>query len=113
MAYELLVGLSIKDAAGYQAYREAMTPILTSYGGKFTYDFLVSQVLKAEKGEAINRVFVISFPNEAVPSKFFDDPAYLKVKKQFFEQAVESITVIAEYKKRYRVPKGQATNEIN
>ncbi len=97
MAYELVVGLNVRDAAKYQAYREAMMPILNSYGGQFTYDFLVSKVLKSKSDEDINRVFVISFPDKTVQSKFFDDPAYLKVKKQFFEQSVEGVTVIAEY----------------
>ena len=97
MAYELLVGLNIKDAAGYQAYRKAMTPILNACGGKFTYDFLVSKVLKAEKGEAINRVFVISFPDKKTQEQFFDNPTYLKIKKQFFEKSVEDVTVIAEF----------------
>ena len=46
MAFERLVGLTVADSAGYQAYRDAMTPILARCGGRFRYDFIVSKTLK-------------------------------------------------------------------
>lgn len=54
MSYEMLVGLQIKDDDLYTKYREAMTPLLKTYGGGFRYDFKVSSVLKNEDGRPIN-----------------------------------------------------------
>ena len=45
MSYELIVGLNIISDELYSKYREAMTPILKSFGGGFRYDFKVSEVL--------------------------------------------------------------------
>ena len=41
MAIEILLALEVSDDSIYQQYRDAMTPILVSYGGAFIYDFKV------------------------------------------------------------------------
>ncbi len=97
MATEMLVGLQVSDPAGYQKYREAMTPLLTSRGGSFGYDFEVSRVLKGETDDPINRVFTIRFPNDDTIEEFFSDGEYLAIKRKFFESSVASTTVIAKY----------------
>jgi hypothetical protein len=55
MTHENLVGLVVKEASGYQAYRKAMMPILARYGGGFRYDLEVSKVLTPKEGPAISR----------------------------------------------------------
>lgn len=97
--YERLVGLNVTDEKMYQNYRDAMLPILESYGGGFSYDFIVSKVLKSQTEKKINRVFVIYFSDKETSDKFFSDPEYVKVKKTFFEKAVESGLIIAEYQR--------------
>ena len=49
MAFERLVGLQVIDEAGYQAYRDAMTPLLHACGGSFGYDFRIAEVLKSPR----------------------------------------------------------------
>lgn len=93
----MLVGLVVKDDASYARYRAAMTPILTRMGGSFGYDFTVGQLLKSEVSASINRVFTINFPNRAVCESFFSDPDYRAARSEFFEPAVESTTIIAEF----------------
>ena len=97
MSFEILIGLEVADKQGYQAYRNAMMPILQRYGGAFGYDFEVSEVLKSETDANINRVFTIRFPSEAVKQQFFDDTEYLQVKAQYFQPSVISSTHIASY----------------
>ncbi len=97
MAYEILVGLYVKDEDGYQKYREGMRPILETYGGTFSYDFRVSEVLRSQTEHAINRVFTIRFPDETARTAFFADAAYLKVRAQFFDASVSGVTTIATY----------------
>ncbi len=95
--HETLVGLQVTDEASYQRYRASMTPLLEACGGRFRYDFRVSEVLRSETPEAINRVFVIAFPSAGVMQRFFADAQYLAIRKQHFEPAVKAVTRIAEY----------------
>ena len=94
--YEILIGMHVTDEAAYARYREGMTPLLEACGGFFRYDFAVSRVLKGEN-ERINRVFVISFPDEGTKDAFFDNEEYLRVREAHFEGAVESTEIIAGF----------------
>jgi len=97
--FEILVGLNVVNDEKYQAYRVGMIPILHSYGGKFGYDFKVSEVLITESDNKINRVFTIQFPDQSKMETFFSDPNYVVVKEAYFENAVESTTIISSYTK--------------
>ncbi|AIW14087.1 DUF1330 domain-containing protein [Vibrio tubiashii] len=97
--YEFLVGLDVSDNEVYSDYRAAMKPILTSYGGEFGFDFIVSEVLRSEVDKPINRVFTIRFPDQSVAENFFTDSEYLKVKEQLFDTAVSHTTIISSYNK--------------
>ncbi len=99
MAFEMLVGLNVIDDETYQAYRNAMNPILATNGGCLGYDFKVSEVLLSEADEVINRVFTIRFPDSGAKESFFSDPDYIRAKEQYFEKSVSSTTVIAGYEK--------------
>jgi uncharacterized protein (DUF1330 family) len=88
MTVERLVALQVTDEAGYQAYREGMTPILHAHGGDFGHDFRVSEVLRSTEDAPINRVFTIHFPDAAALEAFFGDPAYLAVRTAYFEPSV-------------------------
>lgn len=99
MSFEMLLGMEILDEQEYTNYRNAMTPILTSYQGKFGYDFKVSEVLICEENPEINRVFTLNFSDKAQCDAMFSDPEYLAVKKKHFVGAVGKITRIACYEK--------------
>ena len=96
-SHELLIGLHVTDDARYTRYREGMTPILHQYGGSFRYDFRIAEVLKAETNDPINRLFILSFPNARAKDAFFADEEYQKVKREFFEGAVQAVQALAEY----------------
>lgn len=99
MAFEMLVGLNVTDGVGYANYRAGMTPILKSYGGAFRYDFVVAETLQGETTGEINRVFVLSFPNQERRKAFFSDPVYLEIRKTYFDKSVTSRVIIAEYER--------------
>lgn len=99
MAFEMLLGMEIINDEGYSNYRREMTPILTSYQGKFGYDFKISEVLISEENPAMNRVFTLNFVDKAHCDAMFSDPAYLAIKKKHFVDAVGKITRIASYEK--------------
>jgi uncharacterized protein (DUF1330 family) len=92
--HETLVGLHVTDQDGYANYRAAMTPLLEAVGGFFRYDFTIDQMLQGESDPAINRLFLISFPDAATETAFFADPAYVAAKKQFFEPAVGKVNIL-------------------
>ena len=97
MSFENLVGLQVIDEDGYRQYRDAMTPILKRFGGGFRYDFRISEVLKKETTNEMNRVFVISFPDQASKEAFFADPGYKEVRAKHLESSISARTLIAEY----------------
>jgi uncharacterized protein (DUF1330 family) len=93
--HEILVGLHVTDDESYDRYRAAMTPLLEARGGFFRVDYRVAEVLKGEEG--VNRVFIISFPDEATKDAFFADPAYVAARAEHFEPAVAGGDIIAAY----------------
>jgi uncharacterized protein (DUF1330 family) len=97
MSHEILVALNVSNDEVYQSYRNAMAPILNQYGGRFCYDFKVSDVLKAEQNEEVNRVFTLNFPSAENKEGFFNDPAYLLVKNDYFDKSVASVHILAAY----------------
>ena len=94
---ERLVGLHVTDEAGYQAYREGMTPLLHAHGGDFGYDFRVAETLRSATPDPINRVFTIHFPDEAALEAFFAHPDYLAVRARWFDPSVSHATELARY----------------
>lgn len=97
MGHEILVGLEVYNKLEYWKYRETMSPILLTYGGKFGYDFEVSKTLVPESDNKINRVFTINFPTIEKLDSFFLDQKYISVKMKYFDNSVKSSTIIASY----------------
>ena len=97
MTHERLVGLHVTDDQRYQDYREKMTPILIECGGDFGYDFKISEVLKSQTDNEINRVFTMHFPDKEAMTQFFSAESYRAIRAEFFESSVASTTVISEY----------------
>jgi len=91
-----IMGLNVVDDEEYQKYRDAMTPLMESYGGRFNYDFTIAEVLKSQTPAKINRVFIMSFESEHAMHDFFNDEAYLAIREKHFNLSVESITSLAE-----------------
>src|SRR3954471_10334448 len=89
MAYEMTVGLLVRDHETYAQYRASIARLLQAAGAWFRYDFEVSRTLKGEAGHEINRVFVLRFPDQAAKERFFADPRYVEIRSHLFERAVE------------------------
>lgn len=99
MAHELVVALHVIDDAAYQAYRDAMAPLLAAHGGGFRYDFVVAQTLRSASDHPINRVFAIHFGSAALKEAFFADPGYLAIKARHFAPSVAGVTVLGSYER--------------
>jgi uncharacterized protein (DUF1330 family) len=97
MVFERCMGLMVRDEEGYQRYRDAMTPLLQKAGGRFRYDFRVSEALITESSDPINRVFIISFANKDSHDAFFSDPAYQKIRKEHLNDSVSHAARLAAW----------------
>jgi uncharacterized protein (DUF1330 family) len=97
MAHEMLVGLQLRDPAGYQRYRDAMAPLLREFGGGFRYDFTIAEVLRSAAPHPIDRLFTIHFPDRARAEAFFADARYRAIRARWFEPAVQATTILAQY----------------
>jgi uncharacterized protein (DUF1330 family) len=93
----MTVGLRLVDREKYAEYRAEMAPLLAEAGGRFRYDFDVSQTLLSESGHDLDRVFVIQFPDRAAKEGFFARPEYVEIRRRLFEKAVGRMEIIAEY----------------
>ncbi len=93
--FKILVELNITNDQGYQTYREKMIPILKSYGGYFSYDYVVSKVLITQSKHTINRVFIIVFPDKEAQTMFFSNEEYLKIKEDYFTPNVGFTNIIS------------------
>ncbi len=98
--YERIMGLNVTDDQEYQKYREAMLPILNTYGGAFGYDFRVSEVLLSKTEDDINRVFTIEFPSRQKMEEFFSNPDYIVVQNQYLKNSIKSKTIISMHEKQ-------------
>jgi uncharacterized protein (DUF1330 family) len=94
--FERIVGLLVVDDQKYAQYRAEIAPLLAAAGGRFRYDFVVSRTLKGEAEHAINRLFIMQFPDRTSKERFFTDPRYLEIRARLFEKAVAGATIIAE-----------------
>lgn len=94
--HETLVALRVSDQDGYDRYRAAMTPLLEAAGGFFRADFRVSEALVADD-PGTNRVFVISFADEASKDAFFADPGYVRIRDEHFEGSVASVCILGSW----------------
>jgi uncharacterized protein (DUF1330 family) len=95
--HTMLVGLWIDDQEGYRRYRAAMAPVLARFGGAFGWDFVVSEVLRAEVQAPVNRVFTLVFPDRGARERFFADPEYAEARARWFAPSVGATTILAEY----------------
>jgi uncharacterized protein (DUF1330 family) len=95
--HEILVGLHVTDNESYSNYRSAMTPLLNSVNGAFRYDFTIAETLVDDSTPPINRLFVISFPDQAAKEALFADPTYLAAKAKHFDSSVDMVNIMATY----------------
>ena len=100
MPCERLVGINVTDEKMYEKYREAMKPILVTYGGGFSSDFKVSETLLPSANTDINRVFTIYCRDEKAMDQFFSNPDYLEIKDKFFKNSVANVTELAKYNRQ-------------
>lgn len=94
MALLRWVALDVRDEEAYARYREAMVPILTEKGGRFTLDCRVSSVMTSPTDHPINWVIALEFPDTDAMEAFYADPRYQAARRDHFDLAVAGTTML-------------------
>lgn len=97
MPYHLLVALQVADPDRYERYRSEMLPILQGYGGSFSFDAHLAEVLRPDDLKSSNRLFDLTFPDQHARDQFFADPAYLQIRARFFDSSVIAVRRLFEF----------------
>lgn len=95
MRHVRLVSLRITDADAYARYRDGMEPLLAAVGGRFLVDVEPARSVASPGDFTPTRVLAIGFPDRATAEGFFGDPAYVAVRRRWFETAVEAWSAVA------------------
>ena len=95
--YQLLVGLHVTNDEQYTQYRQHIMPLPESNGGNFEYDFTIDATLKNAAGHPINRLFVLSFPDQKAQHNFFNSPTYLQIRETYFQPSVNAASIISTW----------------
>ena len=79
MAYYLLIEAEVLDADRYSVYREAVTPVIAQYGGRFLVRGGEVELFEGEYNG--RRRVVIEFDSKEAARGFWDGPEYAPIKK--------------------------------
>jgi uncharacterized protein (DUF1330 family) len=74
MAAYLLANLTVRDAAKFETYRQAVPAVIAHFGGRY---LVRGGAVEAKEGEpGLDRVVILEFPDMAAARAFYDSPDY-------------------------------------
>ena len=79
MAYYLLISAEITDTDKYAGYREAVTPLITHFGGRYLVRGGDAEAFAGEYDG--KRLVVLEFESKQAARTFWDSPEYAEVSK--------------------------------
>jgi uncharacterized protein (DUF1330 family) len=77
MAAYIVAQLKVRDPAAFQRYREAVTPLVDQFGGRFR---VRGGELEVQEGDwPWPRLVIIEFPSKDAARLFYESPEYQKI----------------------------------
>jgi uncharacterized protein (DUF1330 family) len=73
----LIAEIDVHDPAGFEAYRVAVAPMITAYGGRYLVRGGAVSALEGEAPRA--RMVVLEFPNAETARRFWSSDEYAPV----------------------------------
>jgi uncharacterized protein (DUF1330 family) len=70
----LIANLEVTDPAGFEQYRQKVTPLIEKFGGR--YLVRGGELDKKEGSLALKRLVVLEFPSLDAARRFYDSPEY-------------------------------------
>jgi len=93
MAAYIVAQLKVNDPALFQRYREAVTPLVDRFGGRYRVRGGELEVLEGDW--PYPRLTIIEFQSRAAARQFFDSPEYRKI-QPLREKAADGTVVIVD-----------------
>ncbi len=84
--------LTVTNLEGFEAYRQAMRPIVEAHGGRF----LVSggEIISLEGAAGRPRMIVLEFPDKAAAERFHNSPEYQALMPLRLNHATGTVIVV-------------------
>jgi uncharacterized protein (DUF1330 family) len=88
----LIANIDVRDLETFNNYREKVTPIAASFGGRFLVRCGEFQALEGDLD--LKRLLIIEFPSLEASRRFYDSPEYAPVKRLRLESALSDIVLV-------------------
>jgi len=92
MAAYLIAQLTITDPAAFEAYRQAVPPVIAAHGGRYLVRGGAMTRLEGEPGGP--RIVVLVFDDTAAAERFYNSAEYQKILPLRLRGASGSVVVI-------------------
>ena len=92
MTAYLIAQLTITDPAGFEAYREAVPPVIAAHGGRYLARAGAMTRLEGEPGGP--RIVVLEFQDAAAAERFYHSPEYQKILPLRLRSASGSVVIV-------------------
>jgi len=88
----LVARIEVTDAAGFDAYRAAVVPVLAAFGGRYIVRGGAVEVL--EGGPPPGRMVVVEFPTMDAARTFYGSTEYAPVLKLRLDSTVSEVVLV-------------------
>jgi uncharacterized protein (DUF1330 family) len=88
----VIAQLMVTDPEGFEAYRQAVLPVIEAHGGR--YLVRGSTVSSLEGEDCQPRVIVLEFPDKATAEGFYNSPEYQEILPLRQNNATGSVIVV-------------------
>lgn len=95
MAGYLIANLEVTDPAGFEEYRQKVSPLIDQFGGR--YLVRGGEVRMLEGNLPIRRLVVLEFPSVEAAQRFYDSPEYQPLLKIRLASTKSDLVLVAGY----------------
>ena len=88
----VIAQLTVTDPDGFEAYRQAVPPVIEAHGGR--YLVRGGEVSKLEGDPGRPRIIVLEFPDKAAAENFYNSPEYQKILPMRLNTATGSVIIV-------------------
>ena len=88
----VIAQLTVTDLDGFEAYRQAVPPVIEAHGGR--YLVRGGEVSKLEGDPGRPRIIVLEFPDKAAAENFYNSPEYQKILPMRLNTATGSVIIV-------------------
>lgn len=92
MAAYMIAQLTVTDPDGFEAYRQAVPPVIAAHGGR--YLARGGAVTTLEGAPVGPRIIVLEFPDRAAAESFYNSPEYQEILPLRLNTASGSVVIV-------------------